>query len=80
MNSQFLTLNMYDMYKSLQMFVITTVLVSIGLVVTEPGFDVFTADLVGILKSAINVAIISTFSYITKNFITNREGVLLKTE
>lgn len=69
-------MNKYDAYKSLQMFVITAVVMSVGGVVMTTGFDVFTADWVSILKDAVNVGFVSTFSYIIKNFLSNQSGGL----
>ncbi len=74
MNSEKFTLNSYDAYKGIQMFVITAVVMSIGGVVAQTGFDVFTADWMEIFKNAINVSVVSTFSYIIKNFLSNQYG------
>ncbi len=76
MKSEKFTLNWYDAYKGAQMYVITMLVMSIGGVVMTAGFDVFTADWVEIFKNAINVSIVSTFSYIIKNYLTDRNGVL----
>lgn len=76
MQSNKFSLNWYDAYKGLQMFVITSVVVSVGGVVLQAGFDVFTADWIAIGKSAVNVAVASTFSYLVKNFFTDRNGML----
>jgi dynein heavy chain len=46
MNSEKYTLNWYDAYKGLQMFVITSVVVSVSGVVLQAGFDIFTINLV----------------------------------
>lgn len=72
MKSDFLTLNLYDFWKGLQMFVITAIIMSVGGVVMQAGFDVFTADWMQIGKDAINVSVISTFSYLTKNFLSSK--------
>lgn len=74
MKSELYALNWYDAYKGLQMYVITMLVMSIGGVVVTAGFDVFTADWVEIFKNAINVSIVSTFSYVIKNFLTDRQG------
>lgn len=76
MNSEKYALNWYDAYKGAQMYVITMLVMSIGGVVTTAGFDVFTADWVMIFKDAINVSVVASFSYIIKNFLTDRNGVL----
>ncbi len=68
------TLNWYDAYKGLQMFVITAVVVSVGGVVMQTSFDVFTADWADIFRDTINVSVVSTFSYIIKNFLSNQYG------
>lgn len=70
------SLNRYDAYKGAQMYVITMIVMSVGGVVMTAGFDVFTADWVEIFKNAINVSVVSTFSYVIKNFLTDRNGVL----
>jgi hypothetical protein len=72
MKSDFLTLNSYDFLKGLQMFVITAIIMSVGGVVMQAGFDVFTADWLQIGKDAVNVSVISTFSYLTKNFFSSK--------
>lgn len=76
MNSDKYTLNWFDAYKGVQMFVITAVVMSVGGVVMQAGFDVFTADWLEILKQAVNVSVVSTFSYIIKNFLSNKDGVI----
>jgi hypothetical protein len=70
------TLNWYDAYKGLQMFVITTALMTIGGIVVAPDFSVFSADWIGILKNTIDVSFIATFSYIMKNFLTSTTTML----
>jgi hypothetical protein len=65
------TLNLYDAYKAVQMYAITMAVMSVGGVVATAGFDVFTADWITIFKDAFNVAFISTFSYLIKNFFTD---------
>lgn len=69
-----------DFYKGLQMFVVTSVVMSVGGVVLQAGFDVFTADWVSISKNAVNVSFISTFSYLVKNLLTNSSGNFLEME
>ena len=71
MNSPRFTLNFYDIIKGVQMFVITTVVMSLGSVILTPGFSVFSADWLAILMNTVDVAVISTFSYLVKNFITD---------
>lgn len=65
------TLNWYDLIKGVQMFVITTVVMSLGSVILTPGFSVFSADWLAILMNTVDVAVISTFSYLVKNFVTD---------
>ena len=65
------TLNWYDLIKGVQMFVVTTVVMSLGSVILTPGFSVFSADWLAILMNTVDVAVISTFSYLVKNFITD---------
>ena len=71
MNSPRFTLNWYDIVKGLQMYLITTVVMSLGSVILTPGFSVFSADWLAILMNTVDVAVISTFSYLVKNFITD---------
>lgn len=71
MNSPRFTLNWYDLVKGLQMYLITTVVMSLGSVILTPGFSVFSADWLAILMNTVDVAVISTFSYLVKNFITD---------
>ena len=68
MNSPRFTLNWYDLVKGLQMYLITTVVMSLGSVILTPGFSVFSADWLAILMNTVDVAVISTFSYLVKNF------------
>ena len=71
MDSPRFTLNWYDLIKGVQMFVITTVVMSLGSVILTPGFSVFSADWLAILMNTVDIAVISTFSYLVKNFITD---------
>ena len=71
MNSPRFTLNWYDIVKGLQMYLITTVVMSLGSVILTPGFSVFSADWLAIIMNTVDVAVISTFSYLVKNFITD---------
>lgn len=50
------------------MFVITSMVMSIGAIVLQPNFDVFSADWIHILKTAFNVGFVSAFSYMIKNY------------
>lgn len=70
------TLNWYDAYKGLQMFVITTVLMTVGGIVVAPDFSVFTADWKVILMNTVDVSFIATFSYLMKNLLTSTATVL----
>lgn len=76
MNSPQFRLNLYDLQKGIQMYVITMLLMSVGGVVMATGFSVFTADWFEILKNAVDVSVISTFSYLIKNLVTNEQGML----
>ena len=67
-------LNLFDAYKAIQMFFITMLVMSLGGAVASTGFDVFTADWVQIFKDAVNVAFISTVSYVIKNYFTDSNG------
>lgn len=71
MNSPRFTLNWYDLVKGLQMYLITTIVMSLGSVILTPGFSVFSADWLAIIMNTVDVAVISTFSYLVKNFITD---------
>ena len=71
MDSPRFTLNWYDLIKGVQMFVITTVVMSLGSVILTPGFSVFSADWLAILMNTVDIAVISTFSYLVKNFFTD---------
>lgn len=71
MNSPRFTLNWYDLVKGLQMYLITTVVMSLGSIILVPGFSVFSADWLTILMNTVDVAVISTFSYLVKNFVTD---------
>ena len=71
MNSPRFTLNWYDLVKGLQMYLITTIVMSLGSIILVPGFSVFSADWIAVLMNTVDVAVISMFSYLVKNFITD---------
>jgi uncharacterized membrane protein YvlD (DUF360 family) len=62
------TLNWYDIVKGIQMFVIASLVTTIAGFVMQPGFDVFTANWAEIGRTAVNAAVVSTVSYLIKNF------------
>lgn len=73
-------LNRYDWFKAIQMFIITSMVVTLGGFILVPGFDLFTADWVSIIKSTVNTAVIATFSYLLKNMFTTSNGQFLGKE
>ena len=75
MKSDIFTLNKYDLIKGLQMYLITTIIMSLGSVVFMDGFSVFTADWKAIFMNTIDVSVIATFSYLTKNFFSSKDSV-----
>ena len=75
-NSNRLTLNWFDAYKGLQTAALTAVIMTVGQVVLTEGFSVFTADWAQISKDAVDVSFVATFSYLVKNFFTDKEGML----
>lgn len=75
MKSDIFTLNKYDLIKGLQMYLITTVVMSLGSVVFMDGFSVFTADWKSIFMNTVDVSVIATFSYLTKNFLSSKDSV-----
>lgn len=76
MKSERFVLNMYDLYSGALMYVITTLVMSMGSLVFVEGFSVFTADWLAILKNSVDVSVIATFSYLMKNLVTDKNGVL----
>ena len=64
------SLNWLDAYKGFLMFIIATLVTSLAGFVMQPNFDVFSADWGTILHTAVNTAVVSTVSYLIKNFFT----------
>lgn len=75
MNSEKFTLNSYDWIKGLQMYLITTILMSVGSIIVAPNFSVFSADWITILMNTVDVSVIATASYLIKNFLTPANSV-----
>lgn len=75
MKSEKYTLNFYDLYKGLQMFLITTILMSVGSIIVAPNFSVFTADWGAIFMNTVDTAVIATTSYLIKNFVSGANSV-----
>ena len=75
MKSEKFTLNKYDWIKGLQMYLITTILMSVGSIIVAPNFSVFSADWLAILMNTVDVSVIATASYLIKNFISTPTSV-----
>ena len=54
--------------------VLIALLVGLAGIVSQPGFDVFNADLLGILRSMINWGVISFIAYIGAMFSSDKSG------
>lgn len=63
-----------DALRGLINAVLIAVLVGLAGIVGQPGFDVFNADLWGILRSMINWGVISFISYMGAMFTSDRNG------
>ncbi len=66
-----------DVVKGLVMAVLAGVLMTIWSVVSQSGFDAFATDWSEVLRSVINVSIVSFFAYIMKNLLTDEDGKVL---
>jgi len=60
------------------MFVGSAVFGSLYLKMQEGGFSVWTTDWISVGKNAVDISVISTFTYLVKNFFTNNVGKVMK--
>lgn len=77
MNSHFLKLNLNDLVKGAVTAVFTAFVVTLYGVVSQSGFDVFTADWSAILSTALNAGVAALIGYLGKNWLSDSEGKVL---
>lgn len=66
-----------DVVKGLVTAVLAAVIMTVWSVVSQNGFDAFATDWTEVLKSVVNVSIVSFFAYIIKNLLTDENGRVL---
>lgn len=77
MTTNLFKLGSNDIIKSIITAVFAAVVVAIGGIVTQPGFDVFTVDWASVLKLVVNVSISVLLGDISRRFMTDDNGKLL---
>lgn len=77
MRSKFLSLGKSDFVKGLYMFVGSAVFGSLYLKMQEGGFSVWTTDWIAVGKDAVDISIVTTFTYLVKNLFTNNVGKIM---
>lgn len=75
-NSNSFQFNVEDFIKAATNAVLVAVFVSISGVITQAGFDVFSADWIAILGQALNVGITAFVGFLGTNFLADKEGKL----
>lgn len=76
MTSAIYALNSNDFVKSAINAVVVAVIIALGSVATQAGFDVFTADWGAIFHNIINVAIATFMADVSRRFVTDKDGKL----
>ncbi len=66
-----------DFIKGAVTAVLAAVITVIAGLVTQVGFDVFSADWGAIGKSVVNVSAVTFFAYLIKNFASDEDGKLM---
>ena len=76
MNSKIFSINIRDVGKALLIAVASAVLQFVYQLLKDKGFDLTIADFYQVL----NVAVMAALAYLSKNFLTNSDGVTFKGE
>jgi hypothetical protein len=74
MNTPLYTLGKNDLIKGAITAVIAGIITTLYGVVSQAGFDVFSADWGQILNEVIKISFSSFLAYLGKNFLTNEDG------
>lgn len=74
--SEIYKLKSSDAFKSLITAIFAAVIVALGGIVTQPGFDVFTVDWSHVLSMVINVSISTFIGDMARRFSTDSDGKL----
>lgn len=76
MESKILRLNLKDVSRGAVTAVVAAVVFTLGGVMNQTGFDLFSADWGIILTSSLNAAVAAFIGYLGKNLMTDSEGTL----
>ena len=76
MNTDLFKLSTNDALKSAISAVFAAIVVAVGGIVTQPGFDVFTVDYHALLNLIINVSVATFIGDIARRFGSDRDGKL----
>ena len=74
MASSFFKLNMSDVWRGLVTAVFTALIVTLAGIVSQPTFDLFTADWASIVRTAVNASFAAFIGYLSKNLLTDSQG------
>lgn len=77
MNSEFMKLGKNDLFKGAVTAVFAAALTTLYGVVSQSGFDVFSADWGSILNEAIRNSFTAFLAYLSKNLLTSEDGAFL---
>lgn len=77
MNSPLFSLGKSDFFKGAVTAVFAALITTLYGLVTQAGFDVFSADWASILNEVVKVSIASFMAYLMKNFTTSEDGTFL---
>ena len=77
MNSELYRINGRDLGRGALNAIFISIIVALGGVVTQTGFNVFDANFAQIGANLVNVGVISFITYITAMFTQDKEGKIL---
>ena len=77
MNSELFKLGTNDFIKGLVSAIVAAFVITLYGVVTQAGFNLFTADWGVILNSSLNAGIAAFIGYLGKNFLSDKDGKVL---
>ena len=75
--SAFLKLSGNDVVRGIVFAVAMAVVLSLGAIVLQPGFDAFTVDWGSVGHNTVNVMIVSFFTYLLDKLSSDQNGKLL---
>jgi hypothetical protein len=74
MNTPMSSLGYGDFAKGVITAVFVAVIVAIGGIVEQPGFELFSVDWGSLIKVILNTAIVTFFAYLAKNYMRDESG------